>query len=53
MKLFAFTAFFFLLFYAIILVGQLNLFETFYQHQKTASLEKQLKTFSDTYEKKR
>ncbi|NQX68345.1 HAMP domain-containing protein [Paenibacillus alba] len=53
MKLFAFTAFFFLLFYAIILVGQLNLFETFYQHQKTATLEKKLKTFSDTYEKKR
>ncbi|TXK82647.1 cell wall metabolism sensor histidine kinase WalK [Paenibacillus sp. N3.4] len=53
LKLFAFTAFFFLLFYAIVLLGQLNLFETFYQHQKTVTLEKKLKTFSEAYEKKR
>ncbi|UKS25182.1 ATP-binding protein [Paenibacillus sp. HWE-109] len=53
MKLFVTTAFFFMFFYAIVLLGQLNLFESFYQHQKTATLEKKLQAFSELYEKKR
>ncbi|GFZ91159.1 two-component sensor histidine kinase [Paenibacillus marchantiophytorum] len=53
MKLFVTTAFFFLFFYAIVLLGQLNLFESFYQYQKTATLEKKLHAFSELYEKKR
>lgn len=49
MKLFVITALFFLLFYAIVMVGQLFLFERFYQHHKTATLETKLRTFSDIY----
>ncbi|WP_144937249.1 ATP-binding protein [Paenibacillus sp. 32O-W] len=48
-KLFAITALFFLLFYAIIMLGQLLFFEKFYQHKKMADLEKKLLAFEQQY----
>ncbi|MBU7316941.1 sensor histidine kinase [Paenibacillus oleatilyticus] len=48
-KLFAITASFFLLFYAIVLLGQLLFFEKFYQNQRLAGLEKKLQSFSEQY----
>lgn len=51
-KLFAITALFFLLFYAIIMLGQLLFFEKFYQHKKMADLEKKLLAFEQQYAQK-
>ncbi len=48
-KLFAITASFFMLFYAIVLLGQLLFFEKFYQNQKLDGLEKKLQSFSEQY----
>ncbi|KPV59968.1 histidine kinase [Paenibacillus sp. A3] len=48
-KLFAITASFFMLFYAIVLLGQLLFFEKFYQNQRLAGLEKKLESFSEQY----
>ncbi|MCP3772355.1 ATP-binding protein [Paenibacillus sp. MZ04-78.2] len=48
-KLFAITASFFMLFYAIVLLGQLLFFERFYQNQRLAGLEKKLQSFSEQY----
>lgn len=48
-KLFAITALFFFLFYAVVLIGQLFFFDKFYQYQKTAALEKKLQTFGQKY----
>ncbi|GIP32126.1 cell wall metabolism sensor histidine kinase WalK [Paenibacillus sp. J2TS4] len=48
-KLFAITALFFLLFYAIIMLGQLLFFEKFYQQKKGADLERKLKAFEQYY----
>lgn len=49
-KLFAITALFFLLFYAIVLLGQLLFFESFYQHQKIGGMQKKLSAFGQKYE---
>ncbi|SCW28679.1 HAMP domain-containing protein [Paenibacillus tianmuensis] len=48
-KLFAITASFFMLFYAIVLLGQLLFFERFYQNQRLDGLEKKLRSFSEQY----
>ncbi|MBD2863921.1 sensor histidine kinase [Paenibacillus oceani] len=48
-KLFAITALFFFLFYAVVLIGQLFFFDKFYQYQKTAALEKKLQAFGQKY----
>ncbi|MED1725117.1 ATP-binding protein [Brevibacillus parabrevis] len=49
LKLFAITASFFLLFYTIIMIGQLLFFEQFYQSKKLNDLEKKLEAFSQQY----
>ncbi|WP_127486510.1 sensor histidine kinase [Paenibacillus ehimensis] len=48
-KLFAITASFFMLFYAIVLLGQLLFFERFYQNQRLDGLAKKLQSFSEQY----
>lgn len=48
-KLFAITAGLFVLFYAVVLLGQLLFFEQFYEHHKLSVLGRKLKTFSEQY----
>ncbi|MGN7471655.1 ATP-binding protein [Brevibacillus sp. SAFN-007a] len=48
-KLFAITSSCFLLFYTIVMIGQLLFFEQFYQSKKLDDLEKKLEAFSHEY----
>ncbi|MCG5254280.1 sensor histidine kinase [Brevibacillus agri] len=49
LKLFAITSSCFLLFYTIIMIGQLLFFEQFYQSKKLDDLEKKLEAFAKEY----
>lgn len=50
-KLFAVTALFFLMFYAMIMIFQLVFFDRFYQHHKTKEAAKHLHQLAEAYEK--
>lgn len=48
-KLFVMTVIFFVCFYGMVILGQFLFFNSFYQHQKEARVEKQLKSFAASY----
>ncbi|WP_340023449.1 HAMP domain-containing sensor histidine kinase [Paenibacillus sp. FSL K6-1096] len=48
-KLFVMTVIFFVCFYGMVILGQFLFFDSFYQHQKEARVEKQLKSFAASY----
>ncbi|MDY7042922.1 HAMP domain-containing sensor histidine kinase [Virgibacillus sp. M23] len=50
-KLFAVTALFFLVFYAMIMIFQLLFFDRFYQHHKTKEAAKHIHQLAEAYEK--
>lgn len=48
-KLFVMTVIFFVCFYGMVILGQFLFFDRFYQNQKEARVEKQLKSFGASY----
>lgn len=48
-KLFVMTVIFFVCFYGMVILGQFLFFDSFYQNQKEARVEKQLKSFRASY----
>ncbi|WP_238654964.1 sensor histidine kinase [Paenibacillus piscarius] len=48
-KLFVMTVIFFVCFYGMVILGQFLFFDRFYQNQKEARVEKQLKSFRTSY----